>query len=514
MCNVEVMLSEVRSLADRDDHRGIVERFGTIHTRPAEAPWQSVDLVHEVGRAWGMLGVEDEVERYLVRCAELLPRRAAVFHCGIGWYFQRKKKWTKALRWYDRALQSFPTYHLCLFRRGYCLEKLHRPREAAEALVRARAVWDQAGPEQRRRQRGVQVQVLFHLSRVLRDLGDFEEASGLLDACLVLDAETDPPAIRAEHILTCRGELEMRRGNLDDALRLFAQARELDPASSFVWERLGRAHELNGDVQAAEAAYRHAVSLPRGGFAWLALGRLHANTTRDLPAAAAALLQALRGLPAAEPLVRIELARVHLACGRPRAGWAQVKQALACRREGGFADGLRLSAELSEQLGHRQEAVDALRQLARLVADDDLLIKRAAALEQRLDDPLPQVPADAPLPPSLAMLEHAALEAPSRTRMTGVVDRFFADKGFGFLRYGDGQTLFFHVTQCEQGGADITPGRQASFIVGHNPKKGKPQAEAVRFEDHPEAAAGLGGVTAAADHEETDEGLRAGEPEC
>src|SRR5262249_59180956 len=138
-------------------------------------------------------------ERYLLRCAELSPRRAAVFHCAIGWYFQRKKKWTKALRWYDRALLSFPTYHLCLFRRGYCLEKLHRPREAVEALERAATMWEQAGVDQRVRGRGVQVQVLFHLSRMLRDLSEFDAAAAALETCRRLNAETQPPASRPEH---------------------------------------------------------------------------------------------------------------------------------------------------------------------------------------------------------------------------------------------------------------------------------------------------------------------------
>ena len=48
-------------------------------------------------------------------------------------------------------------------------------------------------------------------------------------------------------------------------------------------------------------------------------------------------------------------------------------------------------------------------------------------------------------------------------RLTGTVDRFFANKGFGFLRYGDGQSIFFHVTQCEEGGESPTPGTQVSF---------------------------------------------------
>ncbi len=483
MRDVEAMLSEVRSLAHREDHRAIVQRFGALHTRPDEAPWRSLELVEEVGRAWGMLGMETHAELYLQRCAELAPRRAAVYFCSIGWYFQRKKKWTKALRWYDRALETFPSYHLCLFRRGYCLEKLHRPREAADALMQARAAWEHASAEQRRRQRGVQVQVLFHLSRVLRDLGAFDEASQTLDACLALDGETDPPAIRAEHILASRGELEMRRGNLDEAVRLFTQARELDPSSSFLWERLGRVHELRGDIEAADAAYRHAASLPRGGFAWLSLGRLHVTATADIATAVAALLRALRALPAAEPVIRLELARVLLACQRPRAAFEQVRQALACRREGGFADGLRVAADLAERLGHWQEAIHWLRQLAALLPEPDEAFRRAAALELRLGDPPPDVPPEAPLPPALFGLDDPEFLAPGRPRLNGVVDRFFAEKGFGFLRYGDGQTLFFHVTQCEDGVTDIGPGRPVSFVVGLNPKKGKPQAEAIRFED-------------------------------
>jgi tetratricopeptide (TPR) repeat protein/cold shock CspA family protein len=482
MGDVDAILEEVRSLATRGEHHMIVARYGTVDDTPEEETWNSTELLYEIGRAFGMLGNEDKVERYLLRCAELAPRRAAVFHCAIGWYFQRKKKWTKALRWYDRALQSFPTYHLCLFRRGYCLEKLHRPREAAEALSRARSVWDQAGADQRARGRGVQVQVLFHLSRVLRDLGDFDAAAEALDECRALDADTDPPAIRPEHILACSGELQLRRGDLVGARALFEQARDLDRTSSYVWERVGRVHELQGNTAEAEAAYRHAITLPRGAFAYLALGRLHTQVTGDLPAAATALAEALRQLPSAEPLVRLELARLQVAAGRPRAAYAQVEQALACRREGGFAEGLRVAAELAERLGNVTAAAGYLRQLARLVADDDLLIKRAAALEQQTAD-RDEVPPDAPLPEALAILSDAALDTPGRARVLGVVDRFFSDKGFGFVRYGDGQTLFFHVTQCQDGGDGIAPGAPVSFIVGHNPKKGKPQAEAVRRQE-------------------------------
>jgi len=480
MSDVPSILAEVRSLAGRGAHHAIVARYGTLDDTPEEETWHSPELLYEIGRAFGMLGNEEKVERYLLRCAELAPRRAAVFHCAIGWYFQRKKKWTKALRWYDRALESFPTYHLCLFRRGYCLEKLHRPRETVETLERARTIWEEAPTEQRQRGRGVQVQVLFHLSRALRDVNRFDDASEALDACEALDRGNDPPAIRPEHLLTNRAELDLRRGDLAAARSMFAAARELDATSSYVCERLGRVHELAGDMAAAEAAYREAIALPRGAFAHLALGRFQARVRHDLPAAAASLVEALARVPAAEPLVRIELARLEIAAGRPRAALRQVECALACRREGGFAEGLRLAVELCEQLGRDAEARRYAESLARLLPADTWAAERLASPAH---DGASAVPPDAELPPALAVLANGALETPGRERITGTVDRFFTDKGFGFIQYGQRQSIFFHVTQCEDAPSGFPPGTSVTFVLGHNPKKGKPQAETVRRAD-------------------------------
>src|SRR2546428_683651 len=389
MADLESILADVRSLANRGAHHAIVQRYGALDDTPEEETWNSTELLFEIGRAFGMLGNEDKVERYLLRCAELAPRRAAVFHCAIGWYFQRKKKWTKALRWYDRALSSFPTYHLCLFRRGYCLEKVHRPHEAVEALGRARQIWEDAPSEQRQRGRGVQVQVLFHLSRGLRDLGDFEGAAEALDQCCALDRGSNPPTIREEHMLACRGELQLRRGDLDAALAAFAAARDLDAESSFHSERLGRGYELRVEVE----------------------------------------------------------------------------------------------GDLAEQLGRLGDAARHLEALGRLMPDDPTLAARRAALAARGVRDETTSTTDPPLPPELAILDQVASDPTAEERRVGIVDRFFPEKGFGFLHYDEGRSIFFHVTQCEEGGEGITPGTRLSFRIGHNPKKGKTQAEALRRVD-------------------------------
>jgi cold shock CspA family protein len=220
------------------------------------------------------------------------------------------------------------------------------------------------------------------------------------------------------------------------------------------------------------------MQLPRGGFAFLALARLYLHARRDLPAAGQALVEALRRLRPAEPLVRLELARMHLALDRPRAALRQAERALACRRDSAFVDGLRLAAELAERCGQVTQAVEYLRQLTQLLPDDPEAAARAEQLAHAPDAATPRV--DASLPAALAFLDDAALEAPGDDRLVGVISRFFPEKGFGFVHYDGGQSIFFHVTQCEDAAADLVPGTRVSFRLGHNPKKGKPQAEVVR----------------------------------
>jgi len=94
----------------------------------------------------------------------------------------------------------------------------------------------------------------------------------------------------------------------------------------------------------------------------------------------------------------------------------------------------------------------------------------------------PEPEPDAALPPPLARLADISLATPTRERVLGTIDRFFVEKGFGFVQYGEGRSIFFHVTQCEDLPAPA-PGVRVSFVVGHNAKKGKPQAESVRFAD-------------------------------
>lgn len=469
-----------------------MSRYGAID-QEGGPEWDDIELVQEIARAYSLVNNDAKVERYFLRCAELNPRRAALYRCQIGWFFQRKKRWARALLWYDQALETFPTYHLCLFRKGYCLERLHRPREAAEALRQGAESFDRTGEDQRERSRGIQVQVLFHLARNLREIGETVEARAILDRCGELDDRGGESVIKPEHRLASYGETFLRDEDPTSALGYLEQARKRDPRSAVIWERIGRAHEMLRDAKSAESAYRTAVDLPKGAIALVSLGRFLLHAGR-LPEAGKTLAAALERHPQGEVQIRMEFADLQRRLGRPAAALDELLQLSTGRVPPKSTLAASIDARIAEILvdhEHLTRALPHLRAALGPLPDDAALAARLQEVERRLAEGPPEkvLPIEnGPVPAELA-----SILASEPERLVGRVETYFPDRGFGFLRFRESETIFFHVSHC-QGGAEhsISIGAEVSFVCGVNHRNGKPQAEQVRV-DRPTAQAAVAG---------------------
>jgi tetratricopeptide (TPR) repeat protein/cold shock CspA family protein len=479
-----------RSLRERGEVHELLARFGSIDDTKGE-PWSDVELVLEVAKAYSLSGNPAKVELYFQRCAELNPRRAALYLAQVGWYYQRKKRWGRAIAWYDKALATFPGYHLGLFRKGYCLERLHRPRGAVAALELATASYDAASPEQQERSRGIQAQVLFHLARSLREVGETQRARDALDRCAALDTRPEV-VIKPEHRLASYAATHLRDGNAAAAIACLEEAHQRDPRSSVIWERLGLAYALAGRPGDAESALRRATELPKGAVAWISLGRFYLAAERWADAASA-LSSALERHPQGEVQIRLELAELHRRLDRPRAAIAVLERlasgrvppqsTLACAVERkmagiflahGDVDAARI--HLRAALSHDPEDTDAMALLS--------------GTETRTASAPKVVPMrDAELPDDVA---RNLDETPARE--SGTVTSYFPGRGFGFISYRPHtpesaavsippSTVFFHVSHVEPSRSrDLAAGSRVSFVVAINPRNAKPQAEDVRLE--------------------------------
>lgn len=463
----------------RADAGAILARHGDLDVIGGP-DWSDADLLVEVARTHSLAGNTAKVEAFLLRCAQLRPRRSALYLAQIGWHFQKAKRWARAITWYDRALETFPDYHLCLFRKGYCAERLHRPREAVAALEAAVAAFEASPPRQRERSAGIHAQVLFHLSRNLREIGDTGRALEMLRACA--DLETGPQAVvKREHLLASEAATMLADGQAERAIELLEEARVEDPGSPVILERLGIALAQAGRPEEAEAVLQRACGLPKGAVALLSLGRLKL-ARHDLAGAAASFAAALERHPQGEVQIRLELATLHERLGRP----ATARDILLRLANGRVPDHSRLAvavqmrlAELLSANGHHGEAARRAAEATRHDPGDIAVADRARELgaATRPDDPPELV--DAPLLPGFEMLAENGT-----SRDSGHVSTWFPERGFGFISPTDGRpTVFFHVTQLRaEAGDDLRVGRRVSFVVTTNHRTGRSQAEDVALE--------------------------------
>jgi len=482
-------LATVRAQRERGDLKQILARYGSIDQEQG-ALWNDAEFVLEIARTYSLVGNDQKVELYFLRCAQLNPRRAALYRCQIGWFFQRKKRWARALAWYDRALETFPSYHLCLFRKGYCLERLHRPRGAAAALEAACASFEKAPADQRERSRGIQVQVLFHLARNLREIGLTQRAREALDRCAELDDRVHEKVVKPEHRLASYGETYLRDGDHVAALAQLEAACDLDPSSAVIWERLGRAYQQAGRTDEAEQALLRATRLPKGAVALIALGRLQMSTGRPGDAARS-LAEALKVHPQGEVQIRMEIAELQMSLGRPQAALVDLERLAAGRVPPHSTLAVAVETRIADILLEHGLSTRALRHLQAALEHDP----EAEEVRQRLEavradiasspTGTPRPLEDRLLPPEVL----AALGEDDQPRLTGHVTNYFADRGFGFIAYGeDNTTLFFHVSQYEPNPPEgLGPGMAVSFVVGVNHRSRKQQAEHIRVREDDDA---------------------------
>lgn len=474
----ESRAEQVRRLREKGAIQEVLDQYGRLEEDPEG--WKDVELVLEVARAWSLAGDETQVEKFFLRCAHLNRRRAALYRCQIGWFYQRRKRWRRALEWYERSLETFRSYHLCLFRKGYCLERLHRPAEAAAALAAATTVFDRSAEDQQKRSRGIQIQVLFHLSRNLRESGDLTSARDALERSRLLDTAAET-VIKQEHRLASLAEIHLAEGTYEEALGYLEEARARDPRSSVIEERRGRALDALGRDEEAETALLRATELPKGPVALLSLARFY-RTRRRFEEAARAIMRALKEHPQGEIQMRTEQAALLGALGRPRASLTILERLSSGRVPEGSALAARVEnaiASIHVEHGNLSEAIARMERAMASGSASSATLERLARLKERLasegESPVPMQDAD--LPEEL----RAVLDSTGEP-VDGEVVSWFPDRGFGFIAHGpENQTIFFHVSHC-RGFDESGParGQHVSFVVGRNHRTGKSQAEEVR----------------------------------
>ena len=122
--------------------------------------------------------------------------------------------------------------------------------------------------------------------------GDYEEATSVLSRAL----DIDPQRAEAHHLL---GKIQLQQSLHEEAIVSLKEAARLSPTSGEYEGWVGLAYQRDGQMDAAEKAYRTAARLaPWDPRPYLNLGRLYEQTDRDSVTAARAFAEFERLSPA------------------------------------------------------------------------------------------------------------------------------------------------------------------------------------------------------------------------
>ncbi|HEU4632237.1 MAG TPA: DUF4388 domain-containing protein [Gemmatimonadaceae bacterium] len=173
-------------------------------------------------------------------------------HRNLGVAFYRTGMHDEAMREFRRVIELRPDDVVARFYVGLVLMRQGRWEDAVQAYAAAAAQPNALPP------------VFHNLAYALERLGRLEEARAALDEAVRRGAEADP------RVLTSRGVLALRTGDLAGAGRLFAEAREAwgrrtPPAAWYLYASLAAA--LAGDAERAtqlleEGAHAHPHAAP------------------------------------------------------------------------------------------------------------------------------------------------------------------------------------------------------------------------------------------------------------
>ena len=200
---------------------------------------ESVEARGGVAMSYGVMG-DPRAEKEFAAVLAAVPRDRR-YHRQFAEYLWREGETGRGNREMERAIHLGPSDPILRLDYGKQLHEQGRFLDAARQLERAR----DAGAQD--------PSLLYLLGSAELENAHFPQAERWLSEAIA----SAPSRTDARQLL---GLLFLLQGRADDARRQLVKAAETDPDSAAIQLDLGRAAEAQGDLPAAEAAYRSALT--------------------------------------------------------------------------------------------------------------------------------------------------------------------------------------------------------------------------------------------------------------
>jgi tetratricopeptide (TPR) repeat protein len=339
-------------------------------------------------------GQYDRAIQVLYSLCELEPHIAR-WPYMIGYQHYMRQNWHTAIEWFDKALALRPDYPVVLYRKGYALLQLGDKVGGLRDLGRCTDIWRKLSPDKQQAHSSTYSDACFQIGKAYLNDGLSLKAEKPLTEAVRFDP--NDPDKRYE-----LGKCLLKNKAAGPAIAQLQEADRLRAGVDYVLDRLGQAFTAIGDFVQAEAAYHRIPEHRRRPYVLVNYGQLLVQQGRHADA-----LPMLHRTVQKEPdnfRARYLLGVCHEALG----------ESLRARQE------LERAIEIRQRRWNRPypEAEEKLQGLA------------SAGSEVRS-----------------AQAESVIRGIPT----VGTIDTYVVDRGFGFIRSGNGEKIFFHISALREG---------------------------------------------------------------
>lgn len=314
----------------------------------------------------------------------------------IGYQYYERQQWREAIEWFSKSLSLNSEYIAVLYRKGYAHFKLGHVGESLKAFERCRSLWyalSEGLLKEKDKKNCIkaayyQAQVVIKYPRKIE--GGVEAAVPLIREAIKLD----PKNHNCHYVL---GKVLLEIGQTEKAITAFQESDRLSPNQDYVLDRWGQALAKLNRLEEAEKIYQRILLQRPKDYVLRNLGKIQ-HQRKDYQPAIATFQKAI------QKNSRNHIGHYYLGlCYQDIDEWA-----LAVRE-------LREAIHLKEK--HYKRSF--------------------SEAEKALDEILSRHP-------------EVAITPIGNIPQRGKIVKYFADKGYGFIKGKSPKQIFFHISDCRR----------------------------------------------------------------
>ncbi len=222
----------------------------------AESGSAGSEVFSNLGFAYSQLNRLDEARYCYKQWLELEPNRAQPHYC-LGYIDYMEKEWKEAIEWFDQALEIFPDYMVCLYRKGVAQFNMLKSKTALETFTRAIKVYQASeNPQFMKTQAKYFYKSIFYLGKCYYDLHKFNHSIACFKKIIAEDQRDYVDPLFKNYNLA-KGFYGLKQ--YPEAIAILLELHKKFPQREYIDDLLGQVYAASGDYYRANEYYKQAL---------------------------------------------------------------------------------------------------------------------------------------------------------------------------------------------------------------------------------------------------------------